>query len=204
MINEFQLGWFHGIKRVRSSVSSSRTASHGKRAVDGRKERAGLTLFERELLALLPRLRRFARALAIDAADADDLCQVALERALKAEARWERGTRLDSWMYRIMRNCWIDEVRVRKRRSQTFVAEEEGVGVGQADDRRIEARVELGNVDRAMAALPPEQREVIALILVEGLAYREAAELLDLPMGTVTSRLVRGRQALMEMLGEAA
>jgi RNA polymerase sigma factor (sigma-70 family) len=163
-----------------------------------------LTEFERALLDLLPRLRRFARALTLDAADADDLCQIALERALKAEAQWEKGSRLDSWMYRIMRNCWIDEVRARKRRSETFVAEEEGESVGQADDRRIEARVELGNVDRAMAALPPEQREVIALILVEGLAYREAAELLDLPMGTITSRLVRGRQTLMEMLGEAA
>lgn len=163
-----------------------------------------MTEFERALLDLLPRLRRFARALTIDAADADDLCQIALERALKAEALWERGSRLDSWMYRIMRNCWIDEIRARRRRSETFVAEEEGALVGEADDRRIEARVELGNVDRAMAALPPEQREVIALILVEGLAYREAADLLGLPMGTITSRLVRGRQALLEMLGEAA
>lgn len=163
-----------------------------------------MTEFERALLDLLPRLRRFARALTLDAADADDLCQIALERALKAEALWERGSRLDSWMYRIMRNCWIDEIRARRRRSETFVAEEEGALVGEADDRRIEARVELGNVDRAMAALPPEQREVIALILVEGLAYREAAELLGLPMGTITSRLVRGRQALLEMLGEAA
>ena len=163
-----------------------------------------MTAFERDLLALLPRLRRFARALAIDAADADDLCQVALERALKAEAQWEVGTRLDSWMYRIMRNCWIDEVRARRRRAETFVPEDEGREVGDADHRRIEARVELGNVDRAMAALPPEQREVIALILVEGLAYKEAAEMLGLPMGTVTSRLVRGRQALMAMLGEAA
>ena len=167
-------------------------------------EEGRLTAFERDLLALLPRLRRFARALAIDAADADDLCQVALERALKAEAQWEVGTRLDSWMYRIMRNCWIDEVRARRRRAETFVPEDEGREVGDADHRRIEARVELGNVDRAMAALPPEQREVIALILVEGLAYKEAAELLGLPMGTVTSRLVRGRQALIEMLGEAA
>lgn len=163
-----------------------------------------MTEFERALLDLLPRLRRFARALTLDHADADDLCQTALERALKAESSWEKGSRLDSWMYRIIRNCWIDEVRARKRRSETFVAEEVGASVGDADDRRIEARVELGNVDRAMAELPPEQREVIALILVEGLAYKEAAELLDLPMGTVTSRLVRGRQALMEMLGEAA
>ena len=163
-----------------------------------------MTSFERDLLALLPRLRRFARALAVDPADADDLCQIALERALKAEAQWERGTRLDSWMYRIMRNCWIDEVRARKRRAETFVAEEEGESVGDAGHRRIEARVELGKVDRAMAELPPEQREIIALILIEGLAYREAAELLDLPMGTVTSRLVRGRQALMEKLGDGA
>jgi len=168
------------------------------------REEGFLTPFERALLDLLPRLRRFARALALDAADADDLCQIAIERALKAEAQWQVGTRLDSWMYRIMRNSWIDEVRARKRRGETFVAEEEGEMVGDTDDRRIEARVELNKVDRAMAALPPEQREVIALILVEGLAYKEAAETLGLPMGTVTSRLVRGRQALMELLGEAA
>ncbi|SDD71843.1 RNA polymerase sigma-70 factor, ECF subfamily [Sphingomonas sp. YR710] len=160
--------------------------------------------FERDLLDLLPRLRRFARSLARDATDADDLCQMALERALKAEGQWQPGTRLDSWMYRIMRNCWIDESRARKRRSETFVAEEAGATVGDDDARRIEARVDLGNVDKAMAALPDEQREVIALILVEGLAYKEAAEVLDLPMGTVTSRLARGRQALMTMLGEAA
>lgn len=160
--------------------------------------------FEHELLALLPRLRRFARSLARDAADADDLCQIALERALKAEGQWQAGTRLDSWMYRIMRNCWIDEARARRRRSETFVAEEAGLAVGDDDARRIEARVDLAHVDRAMAALPDEQREVIALVLVEGLAYREAAEILELPMGTVTSRLVRGRQALMALLGEAA
>jgi len=162
-----------------------------------------LTSFERELLALLPRLRRFARALARDAADADDLCQVALERALKARDRFEPGTRLDSWMYRIMRNCWIDEVRANKRRGETFAPEEAGIGVGDEGDRAIEAHVEMMSVERAMAALPDEQREAIALVLVEGLAYREAAEILDVPMGTLTSRLVRGRQALMAQLGEA-
>lgn len=162
-----------------------------------------MTPFERDLLALLPRLRRFARALARDAADADDLCQIALERALKARDRFEAGTRLDSWMYRIMRNCWIDEVRASKRRSETFAPEEAGIAIGDDGDRHIEARAELAAVDRAMAALPDEQREAIALVLVEGLAYREAAEILDVPMGTLTSRLVRGRQALMAQLGEA-
>jgi RNA polymerase sigma-70 factor (ECF subfamily) len=160
--------------------------------------------FETDLLALVPRLRRFARSLAYDAGDADDLTQVAIERALRARGQWEAGTRLDSWMYRIMRNCWIDEVRARRRRSETFVEEEAGMNVGDDDNRRLEARAELAAVDRAMARLPQEQREVIALVLVEGLAYKEAAEILDLPMGTLTSRLVRGRQALMAQLGEAA
>jgi len=160
-----------------------------------------LQAFERELLTLLPRLRRFARSLTRDGADADDLCQLALERALKARDQWQPGTRMDAWMYRIIRNCWIDEVRARTRRAQTFVAEEAGSAIGQEGE--AETRMELHDVDRAMAELPPEQREVIALVLVEGLAYREAAEILDIPMGTLTSRLTRGRQALVKRL-EAA
>ena len=159
--------------------------------------------FERELLTLLPRLRRFARALARDAADADDVLQVALERALKARHQWAPGTRLDSWMMRIVRNCWIDEMRSRTRRARTFVPAEEGETVGVDMQNEIDARAEMHAVDRAMASLSAEQREVIALVLVEGLAYKEAAELLDIPIGTLTSRLTRGRQALAQML-EAA
>ena len=159
--------------------------------------------FERELLTLLPRLRRFARALARDAADADDLMQVALERALKARDQWAPGTRLDSWMMKILRNCWIDEVRSRTRRARTFVPEEEGVAIGSDAHREIEIRAEMHAVDKAMNSLTADQREVIALVLVEGLAYKEAADLLDIPIGTLTSRLTRGRQALAQML-EAA
>ena len=159
--------------------------------------------FERELLTLLPRLRRFARALAHNSADADDLLQVALERALKAREQWMPGTRLDAWMMRIVRNCWIDEMRSRTRRARTFAPEEDGEMIGVDMQHEIEAKAEMHAVDRAMANLSPEQREVIALVLVEGLAYREAAALLDIPMGTLTSRLTRGRQALVQML-EAA
>ena len=161
-------------------------------------ETALLQDFERELLTLLPRLRRFARSLARDAADADDLCQVALERALKSRHQWQEGTRLDAWMYRIIRNSWIDEVRARTRRGQTFVAEEAGLSVGVEGDADI--RIEMQDVDRAMSELPPEQREVIALVLVEGLAYREASDILQIPIGTLTSRLTRGRQALARRL----
>ncbi|HWH17389.1 MAG TPA: sigma-70 family RNA polymerase sigma factor [Allosphingosinicella sp.] len=160
-----------------------------------------LQAFERELLTLLPRLRRFARSLARDAADADDLCQAALERALKAREQWQPGTRLDAWMYRIIRNSWIDEIRARTRRGQTFLAEEAGSCVGAESD--ADTWMELHDVDRAMAEIPAEQREVIALVLVEGLAYREAAEILEIPIGTLTSRLTRGRQALARRL-EAA
>ena len=162
-----------------------------------------LKAFERELLTLLPRLRRFARALARDAADSDDLVQVTVERALKARDQLRPGTRLDAWMMRIMRNCWIDEARSRTRRAQTFAPEEAGEGVGTDAHEDIERRAGMRDVDRAMNRLPAEQREVIALVLVEGLAYREAADLLDIPIGTLTSRLTRGRQALAQML-EAA
>ena len=154
------------------------------------------------MLALLPRLRRFARSLARDAADADDLCQITIEKALLARSSWQAGTRLDSWMYRITRNAWIDTTRSRTRAAETFVDAEAGAGIGEAGG--AEARVALNEVEAAMRTLPDEQREAVALVLVEGLAYREAAEVLDIPMGTLTSRLVRGRQALMTLLGEAA
>lgn len=160
--------------------------------------------FERDLLAILPRLRRFAASLSHDRADGDDLCQAALEKGLRARDQWQPGTRLDSWMYRIMRNLWIDEGRARQRAARTFAPEEAGADVGYAGDRAVEQAMALSDVDRAMQALPPEQREAIALVLVEGLSYKEAAAILNIPMGTLTSRLVRGRGALIELLGEAA
>ncbi len=160
--------------------------------------------FERELAGLLPRLRRFARSLTRDHADADDLVQLSLERALNARAQWQPGTRLDSWMYRIMKNAWIDETRSRTRRDRTFAPEEAGEGVGADARPAVEARIEIGNVERALAQLPDEQRLAVALVLVEGLSYKEASDVLEVPMGTLTSRLVRGRQALMAQLGEAA
>ena len=160
--------------------------------------------FERDLLAILPRLRRFAASLSHDRADGDDLCQAALEKGLRARDQWQPGTRLDSWMYRIMRNLWIDEARARQRAAKTFAPEEAGLTVGHAGDRDVEAHMMLSDVDRAMQALPDEQREAIALVLVEGLSYKEAAAVLGIPTGTLTSRLVRGRGALLELMGEAA
>jgi RNA polymerase sigma-70 factor (ECF subfamily) len=158
--------------------------------------------FEYELAALLPRLRRFAHALSRNATDADDLTQATIERALRSRAQWQAGTRLDSWCYRIMRNLWIDTARANARKSAREAPEEEGLSVGEDPRDAIEALVDLKRVMVAMERLPDEQREVVALILVEGFGYREVSEMLGLPIGTVSSRLVRGRTALLALVGE--
>lgn len=153
---------------------------------------------ERRLASLLPRLRRFAHGLARNAADADDLVQAAAERMLKARDQWQAGTHFEAWAYRVLRNLWIDTARSRQRRDKIFAPEEQGMAVGVAGE--AEAAVERRYLMRAMDCLPDEQREAVALVMIEGLAYAEAARVLEIPMGTLTSRLVRGRQALMKML----
>jgi RNA polymerase sigma factor (sigma-70 family) len=158
--------------------------------------------FESELAALLPRLRRFAHGLSRNPADADDLTQATIERALRSRDQWQQGTRLDSWSYRIMRNLWIDTARSKARRDVHEAPEEDGVNVGEDPRGAMDAAVDLKRIMAAMAKLPDEQREIVALILVEGFGYREVSEMLDLPIGTVSSRLVRGRTALLAMVGE--
>ena len=150
-----------------------------------------------QLAALLPRLRRFARNLTRNPHDADDVVQMALERALAKLDQWRSDARLDSWMFKIVRNVWIDELRSRGRRSKIFVEGEAGENVGEA---LIERASDLMAVQSAMARLPEEQRLAVSLVLVEGLPYKEAAEVLDIPIGTLTSRLARGREALQAML----
>lgn len=158
--------------------------------------------FEAELAALLPRLRRFAHALSRDSADADDLAQRTVERALRSRAQWQPGSRLDSWAYRIMRNLWIDTVRAQSRRWRFEAPSEEAESVGVDPRGSIDSAIDLRRAMAALGQLSVEQREVVALILIEGFGYREVAEMLDVPIGTVSSRLVRGRNALLEMLGD--
>lgn len=157
--------------------------------------------FDRDLSAMLPRLRRFAHSLSRNPADADDLTQATIERALRSRGQWRVGTRLDSWLYRIMRNLWIDTARARSRRQKVEAPEEEADRKIADTSDAMEAAVDLSRMMDAMERLPDEQREVVALILIEGFGYRETAEMLDLPIGTVSSRLVRGRNALLEMVG---
>jgi RNA polymerase sigma-70 factor (ECF subfamily) len=150
-----------------------------------------------ELAALLPRMRRFARSITFHREDADDLVQVAMERALSRSEQYQEGSRLDSWLFRIIRNAWIDEVRSRVRRDHLFAPEEEGEHVG---DDSAEAQQQRMAVQKAMSLLSDEHRIVVALVLVDGLPYKEAAEVLEIPIGTLTSRLARAREALQKLL----
>jgi len=153
--------------------------------------------FRAELVSLLPRLRRFGRAITRHREDADDLVQIAIERALMRREQWEPGTRMLSWMFKIMNNAWIDEVRARTRRDKIFAPEEAGehIGISPMDDH-----LDALAVRKAIDQLNDEQRIAVGLVLVEGLPYKEAAAVLGVPMGTVTSRLARAREQLQALL----
>src|SRR5215472_8266152 len=155
--------------------------------------------FGDQLIAVLPRLRRFARGLTGSAVDADDLVQAASERALARRHQFQEGTRFDSWMFRIVQTIWIDQIRSREvRKEQSDVAEDR---LGSDEPvRRVEARLALSEVRRALERLPPDQRAALLLVTVEGLSYKEAAEVVQVPVGTIMSRLSRARIALQLQL----
>jgi len=152
-----------------------------------------------DLIALLPRLRRFAGGLAGAADQADDLVQASVEKALRNLDGFTTGTRMDAWMFRIIRNTWIDTVRAR-RETVDYDTEAADTIIGSDGRTTTEARLHLAEVRRAMASLPEDQRAVLMLVCVEGLRYREVAAVLDIPEGTVMSRLSRARLALAEKL----
>jgi RNA polymerase sigma-70 factor (ECF subfamily) len=153
--------------------------------------------FGEQVGALLPRLRRFARALTRHPQDADDLVQLAVERALTRSKQWRPDSSLTNWMLAIVRNAWIDETRSRRRRDAVLAPEDAAAEVG---DTGTERDIELWSIQSALERLPEEQRLAVALVLIEGLSYREAAQVMDVPIGTLTSRLARGRLALQAML----
>lgn len=156
-----------------------------------------------EMIQMLPRLRAFARSLTRAQDTADDLVQVTCEKALRNLSGYVPGTRLDSWLFRIMRNAWIDQIRSR-RDTTSIDAMEDGFDLPGEDGRQItENRLHLAQVRRVIDALPEEQRAVMLLICVEGMRYREAAAALDIPEGTVMSRLNRARLALAAALQDA-
>src|SRR5271155_3199634 len=159
--------------------------------------------FSDQLIAVLPRLRRFAAGLTRSASEADDLVQAACERALAREHQFQEGTRFDSWMFRIVQTIWIDQIRAREVRKEDGDVAEERLGSG-APVRVIEARLALAEVRLAVERLPPDQRTVLMLVTVEGLSYKEAAAVAGVPVGTIMSRLARARAAPPPQLNAGA
>ena len=152
--------------------------------------------FRAELVKLLPRLERFAYALTGSLDRGDDLVQEACVKALARVDQWQPGTRLDNWMFQILKNAWIDGLRSAKTRGE--VVDIDSVHDLSGVDGRdvVEVREELDLVTRAMASLTEDQKVLIALICIDGLPYKEVAEIVDAPIGTVMSRLARARVAL--------
>jgi RNA polymerase sigma-70 factor (ECF subfamily) len=147
-----------------------------------------------ELVALLPRLRRFALVLCRSQSLADDLVQGACERAL---------AKFDAWMFRILRNHWIDHLRRMRTEGMMEDVSMQTQLIGDAGEGPILSRLVLSEVQRAIDNLPQEQQEVLVLVCAEDLSYREASEVLGVPIGTVMSRLARARKRLMEMTAAA-
>ncbi len=148
---------------------------------------------KRELPQLVPRLWRFALRLTRDHADAEDLVQRTYVRALERRHQWQAGTSLISWLFSIMHSIWMNELRsAQRRREQNLDADEsfDNLPINNADP---EYQMLCQQVVNAVQALPEAQRVVLMLVAVEGLSYQEAADILNIPIGTVMSRLSRGR-----------
>ncbi len=158
--------------------------------------------FNNQLVTLLPRLRRFAYALTAGGPDADDLVQAACERALSRKNQWRKGSRLDSWLFKIMSRLRIDTYRskdfklVRQLQDETTVPDN-----GLTPEEEVDTKARLKQVILAMDQLSEQDKAMLALVCLEGYSYRDTATMLDIPIGTVMSRLARARKKLVKMVG---
>ena len=143
------------------------------------------------IVELIPRLRRYARALAGDRAGADDLVQDTLERAWNKFHLWRPGSDLRAWLFTVMHNVYVNKIRS----ARNFVPLDD-----EADEMSVAgtqgAGIEIRDLERALALLPPGQREVLLLVALDDMSYAEVAQVLEIPIGTVMSRLSRAREKL--------
>jgi RNA polymerase sigma-70 factor (ECF subfamily) len=147
---------------------------------------------ESPLTQHIPRLRRYARALTGDRSAADDLVQDTLERALSRFHLWRHGSDLRAWLFTIMHNIYVNQVRARVRQQQDALED----SAAEALHAREPDWIEIRAIDDALARLPDEQRSTLLLVGLEQFTYDEAARILGIPVGTVMSRLSRGRERL--------
>jgi RNA polymerase sigma-70 factor (ECF subfamily) len=145
----------------------------------------------------IPRLRRYARALVGDRYVADDLVQDTLERAWNKFYLWRPGSDLRAWLFTIMHNVFVNQARRRRYESEELTDEMPAAAVRATQGDQLE----LQDVDRVLSSISPEQREVVLLVAVEQLTYEEVSRALDIPIGTVMSRLSRGRDRMRQALG---
>jgi RNA polymerase sigma-70 factor (ECF subfamily) len=158
--------------------------------------------FKTDLIGLLPRMKRFALSLTRSGPDADDLLQEACSAALQKWAQYDPSQPLDRWMFRIIRNLWIDEVRKRRvRTGEGQVPAEDAVELQSTSD--IETEMTAQQVRGHVSALPPELGQPLLLVCAEGFSYSDVAEMLDIPIGTVMSRIHRARKLLVARLSDA-
>jgi RNA polymerase sigma-70 factor (ECF subfamily) len=151
------------------------------------------------LVAQIPRLRRYARVLTRDVTAADDLVQDCLERAVSKSHLWQDGTNLRAWLFTILHNTYVNQVRRAAREGTPMVLTDIEPELTSAPNQ--DKRLELRDLERALAKLPDEQRAALLLVGMEGMNYDQAAAVLDVPVGTIRSRLSRGRDALCQLMG---
>jgi RNA polymerase sigma-70 factor (ECF subfamily) len=156
--------------------------------------------FGRLVEAEIPRVRRYARALTRDTVRADDLVQSCLERAVAKQHLWQAGTNLRAWLFTLLHNQYVNDVRCSARELGNISIDE--VAPVLPTQPNAMASLELRDLERALAKLPQEQRKVILLVGLEGMRYEEVAEILSVPIGTIRSRLSRGRDQLRIFMGE--
>jgi RNA polymerase sigma-70 factor (ECF subfamily) len=160
-----------------------------------------------ELVAAIPRLRRYARVLTGETGRADDLVQDTLARAWEKRRLWRSGTDLRAWLFTVMHNVFVNQRAVARRDARNLSLEADGE-LGDAWELTVrptqQLAVELAELLQQVARLPGDQREVLLLAAVEELKYEEIAAILEVPVGTVMSRLSRAREKLRRMNAEPA
>ena len=161
-----------------------------------------MSSFGAELEVHIASLRRYARALLRNRADAEDLVQEALARAIARADSFQAGTNMRAWLFTILHNVHVNQVRSRASRPDEVTVE--SVENRLTTPARQEERVEVREMMRALDELPDEQRQVLLLVALEGLKYEEVAEMIGVPIGTVMSRLSRGREAVRAKLANGA